>query len=129
MSCHIWTMEILYWSISPSQVFISLFNLYKIMLLSWCVKSRNMTAQLSAFTNFIGYLSITDASMNLRPLCIKHLDEQELQYLFDKPSFKTSKLTTRQSSSNSKQLVVPFNRERTQGDRGFSFTGQSYWII
>ena len=28
-------------------------------------KNRNMTAQLSAFTNFIGYLSITDASINL----------------------------------------------------------------
>ena len=57
----------------------------------------------------------------------KTLDEQELQYLFDKLSFKTSKLTTRQGSSNSKHLVVSFNRKRTQGDRGFSFTGPSYW--
>ena len=57
----------------------------------------------------------------------KTLDEQEPQYLFYKLSFKISKLTTRQSSSNSKQLVVPFNRKRTQGNRGFSFTGPSYW--
>ena len=57
----------------------------------------------------------------------KTLDEQEPQYLFDKLSFKTSKVITRQSSSNSKQLVVPFNRKRTQGVRGFSFTGPSYW--
>ena len=40
---------------------------------------------------------------------------------------QTSKLITRQSSSNSKQLVVPLNKKRTQGDRGFSFTGPSYW--
>ena len=53
-------------------------------------------------------------------------DEQEPRYLFDKLIFVSSKLITRQSSSNSKQLVVPFNRKRTQGDRGFSFTGPSY---
>ena len=28
-------------------------------------KNRNMTAQLSAFSNFIGYLFITDVSINL----------------------------------------------------------------
>ena len=63
----------------------------------------------------------------LMTIMYKTLDEQEPQYLFNKLSFKTSKLTTRQSSANSKQLVVPFNRKRTQGDRGFSFTGPSYW--
>ena len=49
----------------------------------------------------------------LTTIMFKTLDEQELQYLFDKLSFKTSKLTTRKSSSNSKQLVVPFIRKRT----------------
>ena len=63
----------------------------------------------------------------LMTIMYKTLDEQEPQYLFDKLSFKTSKLISRQSSSNSKQLVVPFNRKRTQGDRGFRFTGPSYW--
>ena len=43
----------------------------------------------------------------------KTLDEQELQYLLDRLIFKSSKLITRQSSSNSKQLVVPFNKKRT----------------
>ena len=57
----------------------------------------------------------------------KTLDNQEPQYLADKLSFKTCDMTTRHNTSNSKQLVVPFNRKRTQGDRGFSFTGPSYW--
>ena len=55
------------------------------------------------------------------------LEEQEPQYLVGKLSFKTSIMTTRHNTSNSKQLIVPFNRKRTQGDRGFSFTGPSYW--
>ena len=53
----------------------------------------------------------------------KMLDEQELQYLVNKLSFKTSNKTTRHNTTNSKQLIVPFNQKRTQGDRGFSFTG------
>ena len=38
-----------------------------------------------------------------KPMTImyKTLDEQKWQYIFDKPSLKTSKLTTRQSSSKS----------------------------
>ena len=36
-------------------------------------------------------------------------------------------MTTRNNTSNSKQLLVPFNREKPQGDRGFSFTGPHYW--
>ena len=57
----------------------------------------------------------------------KTLDEQEPQYLVNKLSFKTPSKTTRHNTTNSKQLIVPFNQKRTQGDRGFSFTGQSYW--
>ena len=45
----------------------------------------------------------------LMTIMYKTLDEQELQYLFDKLSFKISKMMNRQSSSNIKQLVVPFN--------------------
>ena len=64
-----------------------------------------------------------------KPMTImyKMLDNQEPQYLADKLSFKTLDMTTRHNTSNSKQLVVPFIRKRTQGDRGFSFTGPSYW--
>ena len=29
--------------------------------------------------------------------------------------------------SNTRQLQVPFNKKKTQGDRGFSFTGPNYW--
>ena len=57
----------------------------------------------------------------------KMLDEQEPQYLVNKLSFKTSNKTTRHNTTNSKQLKVPFNWKRTQGDRDFSFTGPSYW--
>ena len=57
----------------------------------------------------------------------KALDEHEPQYLVNKLGFKTPNMTTRHNSSNSKQLIVPFNRKRTQGDRGFSFTEPSYW--
>ena len=57
----------------------------------------------------------------------KTLNENKPQYLADKLSFKTFDMTTRYNTSNSKQLEVPFNRKRAQGDRGFSFTGPSYW--
>ena len=57
----------------------------------------------------------------------KTLDNQEPQYVADKLSFKTFDMTTRHNTSNSKHLGVQFNRKRTQGDRGFSFTGPSYW--
>ena len=57
----------------------------------------------------------------------KMLDEQEPQYLVNKLSFKTLNKITRHNTTNSKQLIVPFNGKRTQGDRGFSFTGPSYW--
>ena len=57
----------------------------------------------------------------------KTLKEQEPQYLVNKLSFKTSNITTRNNTSNSKQLLVLFNRKKTQGDRGFSFTGPHYW--
>ena len=57
----------------------------------------------------------------------KMLNENEPQYLEDKLGCKTLDMTTRYNTSNMKQLEVPFNRKRTQGDRGFSFTGPSYW--
>ena len=57
----------------------------------------------------------------------KTSNENEPQYLVDKFSFKTLDMTNRHKTSNIKQLEVPFNRKRTQGDRGFSFTGPSYW--
>ena len=56
----------------------------------------------------------------------KMLNEKESQYLADKLSFKTLDATTRYNTSNSKQLEVPFNRKRTQEDRGFSFIGPNY---
>ena len=55
------------------------------------------------------------------------IDEQEPQYLVNKLSLKTSNKTTRHNTTNSKQLIAPFNQKGTQGDRGFSFTGLSYW--
>ena len=57
----------------------------------------------------------------------KTLNENEPQYLADKLSIKTVDMATRYNISNIKQLEVPFNRKRTQGDRGFSFKGPSYW--
>ena len=57
----------------------------------------------------------------------KILNKNEPQYLGDKLSFKTLDMTSRYNTSKIKQLEVPFNRKRTQGDRGFSFTGPSYW--
>ena len=64
-----------------------------------------------------------------KPMSIvyKTLNENEPQYLADKLSIKTVDKTTGYGISNIKQLEVPFNRKRTQGDRGFSFTGPSYW--
>ena len=63
----------------------------------------------------------------LMTIVYKMLYEQEPQYLVNKLSFKTSNKKTRHNTTNSKQLIVPFNQNRTQGDRGFSFTGPSYW--
>ena len=126
MSCHIWTMEILYWSISPSQL-LSLFNLYKIMLPKMVCKKQKFDSSTECLYK-LHWLPIHYRCIyKLMTIMYKTLDEQELQYLFDKLSFKASKLTTRQSSLNSKQLEVPFNRKRTQSDRGFSFTGPSHW--
>ena len=56
----------------------------------------------------------------------KMLNENEPQYLADTFSFKNFD-TTRSNKSNSKQLEVPFNRKRIQGDRGFSFIRPNYW--
>ena len=63
----------------------------------------------------------------LMTILYKMLDEQEPQYLINKLSFETSNKTTRHNTTNNKQLIVPFNWKRTQGDTGFSFTGPSYW--
>ena len=63
----------------------------------------------------------------LMTIVYKTLDEWEPQYLVNKLSLKTSNKTTRHNTTNNKQLIVPFKRKRTQGDRGFSFTGPSYW--
>ena len=63
----------------------------------------------------------------LMTIVYKMLEEQEPQYLVNKLSIKTFIMTTRHNTSNSKQLIVPFNRKGTQGDRGFSVTGPSYW--
>ena len=63
----------------------------------------------------------------LMTIMYKMLEEQEPQYLVNKLSFKTSIMTTRNNTSNSKQLLVPFNRKKTLGDRGFSFPGPHYW--
>ena len=58
----------------------------------------------------------------LMTIVYKMLNENEPQYLADKLSFKTLDMTSRYNTSNIKQLEVPFNRKRTQGGRGFSFT-------
>ena len=63
----------------------------------------------------------------LMTIVYKTLNENKPQYLADKLSIKTVDKTTRYNISNTKQYDVPFNRKRTQGDRGFSFTGSSYW--
>ena len=55
------------------------------------------------------------------------LEEQKPQYLVNKLSFKTSNKKTRHNTAYNKQLIIPFNQKRTKGDRGFSFTGLSYW--
>ena len=55
------------------------------------------------------------------------LNEQETQYLVNKLSSKTSNKKTRHNTTNQMQWIVPFNWKRTQDDRGFSFTGPSYW--
>ena len=63
----------------------------------------------------------------LMTVVYKMLDEQEPQYLVNKLSFKTSNNTTSHNTTTRKQLIVPFNHKITQCDRGFSFTGPSYW--
>ena len=63
----------------------------------------------------------------LMTIVYKMLEEQEPQYLVNKLSFKTSNKTTRHNTTNNKQLIIPFDQKRTKGDRGFSFTGPSYW--
>ena len=60
-------------------------------------------------------------------IAYKTLNENEPQYLANKLSIKTVDKTTRYNISNIIQLEVPFNRKRMHGDRGFSFTGPSYW--
>ena len=42
----------------------------------------------------------------------KTLEDQGPQYLVNKLSFKTTTITTRNNTSNSKQLLVPFNRKK-----------------
>ena len=119
-------MEILYWSISPSQI-PSLSNLYKIMLPRWCVKKQKYDSSTECLFKLHWLLIHYRCVYKLMTIMYQTLDEQEPQYLLDKLIFKSSKLITRQSSSNRNQLVVPFNKKRTQEDRGFSFTGPSYW--
>ena len=63
----------------------------------------------------------------LMAIVYKTLNECEPQYLADKLSFKTLDITTGYNTLNNKQLDVPFNSKRTQGDRGFSFIGPNYW--
>ena len=51
-------------------------------------------------------------SYKLMTIMYKTLKEQEPQYLVNKLSFKASNITTRNNTSNSKQLLVPFNRKK-----------------
>ena len=45
----------------------------------------------------------------LMTIVYKTLDEQQPQYLVNKLSYKTSNKATRHNTTNSKQLIVPFN--------------------
>ena len=49
----------------------------------------------------------------LMTIMYKMLEEQVLQYWVNKLSFKTSIITTRNNTSNRKQLLVTFNRKNT----------------
>ena len=78
----------------------------KIMLPGWCVKKQKYDS-LTEYLFKLHWLPVHYRCIyKLLTIMYKTLDEQELQYLFDKPIFKPSKLITRQSSSNNKQLVV-----------------------
>ena len=63
----------------------------------------------------------------------KTLKEQEPQYLVNKLSFKTSHITTRNNTSNSKQLLVLFNRNKHRETEVLvsqdHITGTNYQII
>ena len=45
----------------------------------------------------------------------------------DKLHITTVDRMTRYNKSNTKLLQVPFNKKKTKGDRGSSFTGPKYW--
>ena len=49
----------------------------------------------------------------LMTIMYKMLEEWEPQYLVNKLSSKTTTITTRNNTSNSKQLLVPFNRKNS----------------
>ena len=53
----------------------------------------------------------------LMTIVYKTLNENEPQYLADKLSIKMVDKTTRYNVSSIKQLQVPFNRKKTQGDK------------
>ena len=57
----------------------------------------------------------------------KTLQENEPQYLADKLWCTTVDRLARYNKSNIKLLQVPFNKKKTQGDKGFSITRPNYW--
>ena len=63
----------------------------------------------------------------LMTIVYKTLQENEPQYLANKLHITTVDRMTGYNKSNTKLLQVPFNKKKTQGDRGFSFTGPNYW--
>ena len=64
-----------------------------------------------------------------KPMTIvyKPLQENEPQYLANKLHITIMDRMTKYNKSNIKLLQVPFNKKKTHGDRGFSFTGPNYW--
>ena len=61
------------------------------------------------------------------PIVYKTLHENEPQFLADKLNIKRDDRMTTYNKSYTKQLQVPFNNKKMQGDRGFSFTAPNYW--
>ena len=57
----------------------------------------------------------------------KTLQENEPQYLTLNLHMTTGERMTGYNKSNTILLQVPINKKKTQGDRGFSFTGPNYW--
>ena len=57
----------------------------------------------------------------------KTLQKNESQYLANNLYITAVERMIKYNKSNTKLSQVPFNKKKTQGDRGISFTGPNYW--